>query len=69
MLTHVSAQDLHWLGVGTAAEQNRLLAIVRHARRRGVNIHLASEANTTTATTSSSTAIATTTTASTLPAL
>ena len=39
MLAHVSSKELKWLGVGTAEEQQRLLKIVRYARRRGVEIH------------------------------
>ena len=40
MLAYVSKKELKWLGVGTAAEQARLLKIVKHARRKGVEIHL-----------------------------
>ena len=40
MLAHVSRKELKWLGVGTPEEQTRLLKIVKHARRKGVEIHL-----------------------------
>ena len=35
--------DLKWLGVGTSEEQHRLLRLVRHARRRGVEINVESK--------------------------
>lgn len=40
MLAYVSSKELKWLGVGTADEQRRLMKIVKHARRRGVEIHV-----------------------------
>ena len=40
MLSYVSSKELRWLGVGTNDEQQRLMKIVKHARRKGVEINI-----------------------------